>query len=79
MRDRGAHGVHDAHHQLICRRWINRDEIRRAALTSQPSSKIGRTHLQDAVPLTLGQSSPGYVAQLDGARVHCVRGTSGSA
>jgi len=27
--------------------------------------KIGRTHLQDAVPLTLGQEFSGYVAQLD--------------
>ena len=27
--------------------------------------KIGRTHLQDAVPLTLGQELGGYVAQLD--------------
>ncbi len=29
--------------------------------------KIGRTHLQDAVPLTLGQEFSGYVAQLDSA------------
>jgi fumarate hydratase class II len=28
--------------------------------------KIGRTHLQDAVPLSLGQEFSGYVAQLDG-------------
>ena len=36
--------------------------------------KIGRTHLQDAVPLTLGQEFSGYVAQLDGciARVEAV-------
>ena len=27
--------------------------------------KIGRTHLQDAVPLTLGQEFSGYVAQLE--------------
>ena len=27
--------------------------------------KIGRTHLQDAVPMTLGQEFSGYVAQLD--------------
>jgi fumarate hydratase class II len=31
--------------------------------------KIGRTHLQDATPLTLGQEFSGYVAQLD----HCTR------
>ena len=30
--------------------------------------KIGRTHLQDATPLTLGQEFSGYVAQLDFAR-----------
>ncbi|WP_293778999.1 class II fumarate hydratase [uncultured Oxalicibacterium sp.] len=29
--------------------------------------KIGRTHLQDATPLTLGQEFSGYVAQLDQA------------
>jgi len=29
--------------------------------------KIGRTHLQDATPLTLGQEISGWVAQLDGA------------
>jgi fumarate hydratase class II len=27
--------------------------------------KVGRTHLQDAVPMTLGQEFSGYVAQLD--------------
>lgn len=36
--------------------------------------KIGRTHLQDATPLTLGQEFSGYVAQLDSsiARVEAV-------
>jgi fumarate hydratase class II len=33
--------------------------------------KIGRTHLMDAVPLTLGQEFSGYVAQLD----FCIDGT----
>ncbi|HPR45981.1 MAG TPA: class II fumarate hydratase [Ottowia sp.] len=32
--------------------------------------KIGRTHLQDATPLTLGQEFSGYVAQLDHAEAH---------
>src|SRR5439155_7852583 len=36
--------------------------------------KIGRTHLMDAVPLTLGQEFSGYVAQLDAA-LQGVRGT----
>ena len=31
--------------------------------------KIGRTHLQDATPLTLAQEFSGYVAQVDGAIV----------
>ncbi|RJF99237.1 class II fumarate hydratase [Noviherbaspirillum saxi] len=31
--------------------------------------KIGRTHLQDATPLTLGQEFSGYVAQLDHAHI----------
>jgi fumarate hydratase, class II len=32
--------------------------------------KIGRTHLQDATPLTLGQEFSGYVAQLDHGMQH---------
>jgi fumarate hydratase class II len=32
--------------------------------------KIGRTHLQDATPLTLGQEFSGYAAQLEHARAH---------
>src|SRR3989449_2155723 len=32
--------------------------------------KIGRTHLQDATPLTLGQEFSGYTAQLGHARRH---------
>ena len=32
--------------------------------------KIGRTHLQDATPLTLGQEFSGYVAQLEHAQKH---------
>jgi fumarate hydratase class II len=33
-----------------------------------PIVKIGRTHLQDATPLTLGQEFSGYVAQLEQSR-----------
>ncbi|HXE20811.1 MAG TPA: class II fumarate hydratase [Rhodoferax sp.] len=32
--------------------------------------KIGRTHLQDATPLTLGQEFSGYVAQLEHGEAH---------
>jgi fumarate hydratase class II len=35
--------------------------------------KVGRTHLQDATPLTLGQEFSGYVAQLEHARSHLER------
>jgi fumarate hydratase class II len=36
--------------------------------------KIGRTHLQDATPLTLGQEFSGYVAQLEFAE-HAIKNT----
>jgi fumarate hydratase class II len=35
--------------------------------------KIGRTHLQDATPMTLGQEFSGYVAQLEHAAAHIVQ------
>ncbi len=43
-----------------------RDALDAKAGTFEAIVKIGRTHLQDAVPLTLGQEFSGYVAQLDG-------------
>ena len=43
-----------------------RDALDAKASTFEAIVKIGRTHLQDAVPLTLGQEFSGYVAQLDG-------------
>jgi fumarate hydratase class II len=42
-----------------------RDAIARRAEEFAPIVKIGRTHLQDAVPITLGQEFSGYAAQLD--------------
>jgi fumarate hydratase class II len=42
-----------------------RDALARKAEEFAGIVKIGRTHLQDAVPLTLGQEFSGYVAQLD--------------
>ena len=42
-----------------------RDELAARAADFADIVKIGRTHLQDAVPLTLGQEFSGYVAQLD--------------
>jgi fumarate hydratase class II len=47
----------------------------RATLTQKATDfedivKIGRTHLQDATPLTLGQEFSGYVAQLEQGEKH---------
>jgi fumarate hydratase class II len=42
-----------------------RDALARRAEEFDGIVKIGRTHLQDAVPITLGQEFSGYVAQLD--------------
>jgi fumarate hydratase, class II len=42
-----------------------RDALAARAREFSDIVKIGRTHLQDAVPLTLGQEFSGYVAQLD--------------
>ncbi|MFT5126875.1 MAG: fumarate hydratase class II [Rhodothermales bacterium] len=42
-----------------------------------PIVKIGRTHLQDATPLTLGQEFSGYAAQLRQARVGIVHAQDG--
>jgi fumarate hydratase class II len=42
-----------------------RDALNRKVEAFDSIIKIGRTHLMDAVPLTLGQEFSGYVAQLD--------------
>src|SRR6185437_535496 len=42
-----------------------RDALQERAVEFAGITKIGRTHLMDAVPLTLGQEFSGYVAQLD--------------
>ncbi|HCK11501.1 MAG TPA: class II fumarate hydratase [Candidatus Latescibacteria bacterium] len=41
-----------------------RDTLEEKGKTFEEITKIGRTHLMDAVPLTLGQEFSGYVAQL---------------
>ena len=50
-----------------------RDTLQQKSAAFDHIVKIGRTHLQDATPLTLGQEFSGYVAQLDHAERH-VRG-----
>jgi fumarate hydratase, class II len=57
-----AQAVHD--HVLPAVREL-RDALRRKAEEFGDIVKIGRTHLQDAVPLTLGQEFSAFVAQLD--------------
>ena len=42
-----------------------RDTLQRKADEFGDIVKVGRTHLQDATPLTLGQEFSGYVSQLD--------------
>lgn len=42
-----------------------RDALNKKAAAFSGIVKIGRTHLQDATPLTLGQEFSGYVAMLD--------------
>lgn len=44
-----------------------RDGLKEKSEEFKDIIKVGRTHLQDAVPLTLGQEFSGYVAQLDNA------------
>ena len=45
-----------------------RDTFREKSQTFMGITKIGRTHLMDATPLTLGQEFSGYVSQLE----HCL-------
>ena len=48
-----------------CRASRLRDALHAKAVEWADIVKIGRTHLMDAVPLTLGQEASGWVAQLD--------------
>ena len=62
--------MHIAAATQIVRRLLPSVRALRDALTARADEfadivKIGRTHLQDAVPLTLGQEFGGYAAQLD--------------
>ncbi len=50
-----------------------REALARKSEAFKDIVKIGRTHLQDATPLTLGQEFSGYVAQLDYAHRHIER------
>jgi fumarate hydratase class II len=54
-------------HLLLPQVGALRDTLAEKAAAFKDIVKIGRTHLQDATPLTLGQEFSGYVAQLDHA------------
>jgi fumarate hydratase class II len=68
--------VEELVHRLVPTVSALRDALDAKATAYAGVTKIGRTHLMDAVPLTLGQEISGYVAQLDAdlARIHSVLG-----
>ena len=63
-------GMHIAAYKTIVRTTIPgiqklRDTLQKKSEAFEKVVKIGRTHLMDATPLTLGQEFSGYVSQLD--------------
>jgi fumarate hydratase class II len=50
-----------------------RDVLEEKSQAFKDVVKIGRTHLQDATPLTLGQEISGWVSQLEHTRAHLER------
>ena len=52
-------------HRLLPALMLVRDALADKAKAYEKIVKIGRTHLMDAVPLSLGQEFSGYVAQID--------------
>jgi fumarate hydratase class II len=56
--------VEQVHHELIPALEHLHDGLDKKAREWSKIIKIGRTHLQDATPLTLGQEFSGYAAQL---------------
>ena len=57
--------VESVHFQLIPAIQCLREALYDKAQTFNDVVKIGRTHLQDATPLTLGQEFSGYVSAMD--------------
>ena len=57
-------------HRLLPALQALRNTLQRKSEAFVDVVKIGRTHLQDATPLTLGQEFSGYVAQLDHSMRH---------
>ncbi|QUQ67130.1 class II fumarate hydratase [Kutzneria sp. CA-103260] len=74
--------MHIAAHTMATRRTIPalarlRDALDRKARQWANVVKIGRTHLEDAVPLTVGQEWSGYAGALDDAIADAEHATSG--
>jgi fumarate hydratase class II len=61
-------------HKVIPAVMAVREGLHQKQIAFEKIIKIGRTHLQDAVPLTLGQEFSGYVSQLDFA-LNCIKMT----
>ena len=59
--------VEEIVHRLIPALQHMRDELNNKSQAFAHIVKIGRTHTQDATPLTLGQEFSGYTAQMDNA------------
>jgi fumarate hydratase class II len=64
----------ETHHHLLPMVRRLRDALAQKSEEFKDIIKIGRTHLMDAVPLTLGQEFSGYVAQLS----HCLKVINGA-
>jgi fumarate hydratase class II len=62
--------VQGLHERLLPALAALRSTLQRKAEAFAGLVKIGRTHLQDATPLTLGQEISGWVAQLDHGERH---------
>ncbi|MEO8158834.1 MAG: class II fumarate hydratase [Betaproteobacteria bacterium] len=58
------------HERLVPALELLRDTLLAKSKAFDDIVKIGRTHLQDATPLTLGQEFSGYVSQLDHGITH---------
>jgi len=58
------------HDRLVPSLRALRDMLAQKSKAFDDIIKIGRTHLQDATPLTLGQEFSGYVSQLDHGIAH---------
>ncbi|MDJ0579954.1 class II fumarate hydratase [Crocosphaera sp.] len=57
--------IEEINHKLLPNITTLRDSLVTKIKEFQDIVKIGRTHLMDAVPLTLGQEFSGYISQLD--------------